>query len=78
MANLASQAHALGLHAHPMGGVEVEDLRREFDLTERFVPITVTAVGTAASPDLLPEKYRLRETAERTRLPLDELVLARD
>jgi nitroreductase len=78
MANLASQAHALGLHAHPMGGIEVADLRAEFDLPERFVPVTVTAIGTAASPDLLPEKYRLRETTERTRTPLDELVLVRD
>jgi nitroreductase len=78
MANLASQAHALGLHAHPMGGIEVADLRREFDLPEHFLPITVTAIGTAASPDLLPEKYRERETAARNRLPLDELVLARD
>ena len=78
MANLASQAHALGLHAHPMGGIEVADLRAEFELPERFVPITVTAVGTVASPDLLPEKYRERETADRSRLPLDELVLARD
>jgi nitroreductase len=78
MANLASQAHALGLHAHPMGGIEVDALRSEFGLPERFVPITVTAVGTVGSPDLLPEKYRERETAERTRLPLDELVLARD
>jgi nitroreductase len=78
MANLASQAHALGLHAHPMGGIEVADLRAEFDLPELFLPITVTAVGTVASPDLLPEKYREREIAQRTRLPLDELVLARD
>lgn len=75
MANLASQAHALGLHAHPMGGIDVPGLRAEFDLPERFVPVTVTAVGTVASPDLLPEQYRLRETAERTRLPLEELVL---
>ena len=78
MANLVSQAHALGLHAHPMGGIEVDALRREFDLPERYLPITVTAVGTVASPDLLPEKYRLRETAERARLPLSELVLAQD
>jgi hypothetical protein len=35
-------------------------------------------VGTVASPDLLPEKYRLRETAERSRLPISELVLAQD
>ena len=78
MANLASQAHALGLHAHPMGGIEVADLRAEFDLPERYLPITVTAIGTVGSPDLLPEQYRERETAERTRLPLDELVIARD
>jgi nitroreductase len=78
MANLASQAHALGLHAHPMGGIEVEAIREEFDLPERYVPITVTAIGTVAPPDLLPEKYRERETVERTRLPLSELVLERD
>jgi nitroreductase len=78
MANLASQAHALGLHAHPMGGIEVQALREEFELPERFVPITVTAVGVLGSPDQLPEKYRARELAPRTRLTLDELVLARD
>jgi nitroreductase len=78
MANLTSQAHALGLHAHTMGGIDVAGLQAEFALPERYLPVTVTAVGTAASPDLLPEPYRGRETAVRTRLPLDELVLVRD
>lgn len=78
MANMASQAHALGLHAHSMGGIEVADLQREFDLPDRFLPVTVTAIGTVASPDLLPEKQREREVADRARLPLDELVLVRD
>lgn len=78
LANLVSQAHALGLHAHPMGGIEVDALRTEFDLPERFLPVTVTAIGTVASPDLLPEKQREREIADRARLPLDELVLVRD
>jgi nitroreductase len=78
LANMVSQAHALGLHAHPMGGIEVADLRTEFDLPERFLPVTVTAFGTVASPDLLPEKQREREIADRSRLPLDELVIARD
>lgn len=77
MANLVSQAHALGLHAHPMGGIDVEALRREFDLPDQLVPITVTAIGTAASPDLLPALAREREVAPRTRLPLTDLVLAR-
>jgi hypothetical protein len=61
-----------------MGGIEVADLRAEFDLPERFLPVTVTAIGTVASPDLLPEKQREREIADRARLPLDELVLVRD
>ncbi len=75
MANLATQAHALGLHVHPMGGIEVDGLRQAFDLPERFLPVPVVAVGTVAHPELLPEHYRDRETAERTRLPLSELVL---
>ena len=78
MANLAVQAHALGLHVHPMGGIEVAALQQEFDLPETLVPITVTAVGSLGSPDSLDERARERETAPRTRLPLDDLVLARD
>lgn len=78
MANLATQAHALGLHVHPMGGIEVDGLRLAFDLPARFVPVTVVAVGALGDPDTLPEKYREREHAERVRLPLDELVLVND
>jgi nitroreductase len=76
MANLAVQAHALGLHVHPMGGIEVADLQREFDLPQQLVPITVTAVGTVGSPESLPERYREREGAQRTRLPMTDLLLA--
>lgn len=75
MANLATQAHALGLHAHPMGGIEVEGLTRSFDLPANQTPVVVVAVGTAASSELLPEQYREREDAERERLPLADLVL---
>lgn len=75
MASLAIQAHALGLHVHPMGGIDVEGLQRDFALPQAYVPVTAVAVGTVAHPDLLPERYRERETAERTRLPLSELVL---
>lgn len=78
MAGLAVQAHALGLHVHPMGGIEVADLQREFDLPQQLVPITVTAVGTVGSAESLPERYRERERAQRTRLPLSDLVIAAD
>ena len=75
VASLAAQAHALGLHVHQMGGIDAEGLQRAFDLPSRLVPITVTAVGTVAHPELLPERLRERESAERTRLPLTDLVL---
>lgn len=75
---LSVQAHAEGLHTHQMGGIEVDGLRAAFELDERLVPVTVTAIGVVAEADKLPEKLAERETLPRTRLPLDELVLARD
>lgn len=78
MSALSVQAHAEGLHTHQMGGIEVAGLSRAFDLPERLLPVTVTAIGVVDSADKLPEKLAERETLPRTRLPLDELVLARD
>ncbi|GAA4678798.1 nitroreductase family protein [Frondihabitans cladoniiphilus] len=72
------QAHAEGLHTHQMAGIEVDGLRAAFDLPERFLPVTVTAIGIVDEADKLPEKLAERETLPRTRLALDEIVLARD
>jgi nitroreductase len=78
IAHLTVQAHDLGLHVHPMGGFDPEALALAFDLPEHAVPISVNAIGVAAEADRLPERYRERESAPRTRLPLDELVLVDD
>jgi nitroreductase len=76
MAHFSVQAHHDGLHVHQMGGFDVAALTAAFDLPENLVPVTVTALGTLASPDALPdETLRTRETAPRTRLPLESLVL---
>jgi nitroreductase len=75
VAHLTTQAHALGLHAHQMGGFDPEAIRRDFALPEGAVPVTVTAIGRAADAARLPERYRDRETADRGRLPLEELLL---
>lgn len=75
---LSVQAHAEGLHTHQMAGFQVDGIRAAFDLPERFLPVTVTAIGVVDSADKLPEQLAERETATRTRLSLDELVLARD
>ncbi|MGN6743509.1 MAG: nitroreductase family protein [Amnibacterium sp.] len=78
MAQLTVQAHDLGLHVHPMGGFDAEALEAAFDLPEQAVPVSVSAIGVAAPADRLPERYRDRERAPRTRLPLEELVLVDD
>jgi nitroreductase len=75
MAHLTMQAQSFGLHVHQMGGFDPEAIRRDFDLPEGAVPVTVSAIGRAADAERLPERYRERETAERTRLPLEELLL---
>lgn len=75
VAHLTTQAQALGLAVHQMGGFDPEALRRDFDLPEGAQPVTVAAVGLAADAELLPDRYRDRETAERSRLPLEELLL---
>ena len=75
VAHLTTQAQALGLHVHQMGGFDAEAIRRDFELPEGATPITVSAIGRGAGAELLPERYRDRETADRERLPLAELLL---
>jgi nitroreductase len=75
MAHLTTEAQALGLHVHQMGGFDTEAILRDFELQDDATPITVSAIGRGADAELLPERYRDRETAERARLPLSELLL---
>jgi nitroreductase len=78
VASLTVQAHAEGLHVHQMAGIDVEGLRAAFGLPERYLPVTVTAIGVVADPSQLDEKAAERETATRSRLPLDEVVLVKE
>ncbi len=77
VAHLSVQAEAENLSTHQMAGVEWEKIIAAFDLPENMKPMTITAVGTVAEADRLPEALAERETAPRTRLSLDELVLLR-
>lgn len=77
IAHLTVQAHAEGFHTHQMAGVDFDVVRAAFDLTDNLEPVTVTAVGVVDEADKLADALAEREVAERTRLPLDELVLRR-
>ncbi|MCW2603398.1 MAG: nitroreductase [Pseudonocardiales bacterium] len=73
-AHLQAQAQAEGLHVHQMGGFDAAAAAAAFDLPEGVVPLTVIAIG-AHSPGVLPEPYASREIADRTRLPLTDVLL---
>lgn len=72
---LVIQAHALGLHAHVMGGIEHAALAAELGYPENLAVLVVVAIGKVAPAEQLEGPARDRELAPRTRLELDEIVL---
>ncbi|WP_200331957.1 nitroreductase family protein [Leucobacter sp. L43] len=78
VAHLSVQATSEGLHLHQLGGFDRDAIRAAFDLEDRLVPVSISAIGKLGSADSLPEVLRERELAPRTRLDLDSLVLVRD
>src|SRR5438105_8309591 len=73
-ANLTLEATARGLFVHQMIGILPDRARELYGIPEGVQPVTGLAVGYAADPDTLPEKYRERDLAPRTRKPLAAFV----
>ena len=74
-AHLSFQAAAEGLWAHQMGGFDPALLRAEFALAETIVPAVTIAVGHLGDLEELPDDLRKRESAPRTRLAVDQLLI---
>ena len=79
-AYLVLQAVELGLVTHQMAGFDADKARREFHIPEGFTPMAMMAVGYPYEGDLnlLDEKPRARELAERSRRALRETAFAGD
>jgi nitroreductase len=75
VANLVTQAHELGLHAHQIGGFVPEALTSILGLADDLRPIVVVAIGKVAPAEQLQGPAYEREIQPRTRLELDEIVL---
>jgi hypothetical protein len=69
------QAHHDGLVVHQMSGFEPEKIRAIAGLDERFVPMTVIALGYLGDASALPEPLQQREVAPRMRRPIHETVV---
>lgn len=72
--SLIVQGQHLGLHCHPMAAFDPEKAQREFDVPPLFAPGIVIAIGYLGDPEALPPELRAKETAPRTRRPLEEIV----
>lgn len=76
MAHLTVQAQAEGLTVRQMAGFDPAAVSAEFSLPDTLKPTAVAAVGVAGDPAQLPDSLRGPDDSPRTRLPLDELIIA--
>jgi nitroreductase len=77
-ANLTTEATARGLVVHQMIGILPDKARELYHVPEGVQVLTGLAIGYAADPRTVPEKYRDRDLATRTRKPLNEFVFGSD
>lgn len=74
LAQMLVEATSRGLSAHPMAGFDAARAREACAVPEGFAPVTITALGYAAEPGVLPEDLRTRELAVRQRRPQGEFL----
>ncbi|MDI1298027.1 nitroreductase family protein [Methylotenera sp.] len=74
--NLCLQASSMGLMAHQMGGFNVDLTRDKFSIPAQFTPMAMVCVGFAADIATVTGEALARETAARSRRPLNELFFA--
>jgi nitroreductase len=74
--NLLLQATEMGLAIHPMAGFDAAKARELFRIPEGNTPMAMIAVGYSGTVEDLPEETRKRESAPRTRKPLEEWAFA--
>lgn len=74
MGNLLQQASAEGLYVHQMAGIDHEAVGAEFEVPEGYEVIAGIAIGYLGDPESLPEEFREKEKAPRTRKPLSDFL----
>jgi nitroreductase len=75
-ASLTFEATARGLFVHQMIGILPDRARELYQIPEEVQPLTGLAIGYVTDPGTLPEAYRQRDLAPRTRKPLAEFLFA--
>lgn len=74
VASLTTQATALGMGVHQLGGFSAPAARERFAVPEELDLVCVLAVGFPGDAAMLPDQLRAREEQRSPRKPLSELV----
>jgi nitroreductase len=77
VANLITQATALGLFVHQMAGFYPDRVRELYSVPDGFEPVAGIVLGYLGDPATLPEDLQQRELAQRARKPLESFVFER-
>ncbi|MEO5681711.1 MAG: nitroreductase family protein [Chitinophagaceae bacterium] len=72
---LTLQANSMGIYTHVMGGFDKASAISLLQLSEDLEPVVMIALGYPGDAAKLDEPFKTRETALRTRKPLDEIIL---
>jgi len=75
-AYLSLQALELGVYVHQMSGFDPNKAREIFNIPEQFKPLSVIALGYLGDKNILPDNLKERESFNRVRKPLNEVVLS--
>jgi nitroreductase len=73
-ASLTFEATARSLVVHQMAGIDPNRARELYDISDGYEVVTALAIGYAGDPNLLPDGYKERDLAPRTRRSLAEFV----
>jgi nitroreductase len=73
-ASLTFEAGGRGLMVHQMGGIHPERARQLYSIPEDFEVVTALAIGYPGTPSGFPDEYKERDSSQRERRPLRELV----
>ncbi len=74
-ASLTFEASARGLCVHQMIGIEPDKAREVFGLSGSLEPLTGLAIGYLGDASVVDQEYAERDSNERQRKPMDELVI---
>ncbi|MEN9687696.1 MAG: hypothetical protein RL381_708 [Actinomycetota bacterium] len=75
VAQLVIETHHRGLIAHQMTGFDKSLAKQALSMSAELAPVVAIAIGTQDVPEKLSGPLLERETAQRVRLPLSEIVV---